>query len=159
MAARKLELFVDPEKPIVIMKRVFDAPRRLVFEAKTKPEYLKRWYGPHGYTVVSCEMDARVGGAYRIVQRDPGGNEWGFRGVIREITPPSRLSCTWIFEMFPDKETVLTDVFDEQGGKTTMTTTHEFPSFEDREGYLKSGAEAGANASMERLDALLASLL
>jgi uncharacterized protein YndB with AHSA1/START domain len=158
MATNKTTFTVDPEKPIVVMTRAFDAPRHLVFDAKTKPELLRRWYGPHGHAVVTCEIDLRVGGAYRIVNRDPQGNEWGFRGVYREVVRPERLSCTWIFEPMPDKETVVTDVFVEHAGKTTVTTTQEFPTLADRDGYLASGAEAGANESLERLDEVLRSM-
>ena len=86
----KIEFIVDQDRPAVTMKRRFDAPRRLVFEAMTRPEHVKRWYGLHGTTVPVCEIDLRPGGAYRIVNRDPQGNEYGFKGVYREIDPPAR---------------------------------------------------------------------
>jgi uncharacterized protein YndB with AHSA1/START domain len=137
------------------MTRVFDAPRRLVFEALTNPEHVRRWYGPHGFTVVSCVADLRPGGAYRIVQRAPDGAEFGFRGVYREIVPPSRLVYTWIFELLPDKEALVTSTLDERDGKTTLRSTTRFPSVADRDGYLATGASEGASQSMDRLAEVL----
>jgi uncharacterized protein YndB with AHSA1/START domain len=158
MAARKTEFVINPKKPTVVMKRVFDAPRSLVWEAMTRPEYLTRWYGPHGFEVTLCEMDARPGGAYRIVQRAPDGSEFGFRGVHREVVPPSRIVYTWIFEPMPDKVAVVTATFEEQDAKTTLTSTIEFQSLEDRDGYLSTGATAGGEMSMNRLEEVIAGL-
>lgn len=158
MAGRRTDFVTEPGKPTVVMTRVFDAPRRLVFEAMTRPEHVKRWYGPHGYTVVSCEIDLRPGGAYRIVNRDAEGNEFGFRGVYREVVPPSRLVFTWAFEMMPDKEALVTETLDERDGKTTLTSTTIFQSVEDRDGYLSTGATKGATQSMDRLAEVIRSL-
>lgn len=151
MAGRKTEFVTSPGEPTVVMTRVFDAPRRLVFEAMTRPEHVKRWYGPHGYTVVSCEIDLRVGGAYRIVNRGPDGNEYGFRGVYREVVTPARLVFTWAFELMPDKEALVTETLEERGGRTTLTSTTLFQSVEDRDGYLATGASEGASQTMDRL--------
>lgn len=143
----------------VIMTRAFDAPRRMVFDAMTKPEYIKRWYGPHGFVVSLCESDLRVGGAYRIVQRAPDGSEIGFRGVHRELAPPERRVYTWIFELMPDKEAIVTETFDEQGGKTIFTARLLFQSKADRDGYLSTGAAEGASQSMGRIDELLKTIV
>lgn len=158
MAGRKTSFVAEPGKPIVVMTRVFDAPRRLVFEAMTRPEHVKRWYGPHGYTVVSCEIDLRPGGAFRIVNRDPDGNEYGFRGVYREVVPPARLVFTWAFELMPDKEALVTETLEEHGGTTTLTSTTHFQSVEDRDGYLETGANEGASQTMDRLAEILRTL-
>ncbi len=158
MAAEKTNFVMDPAKPTVVMTRTFNAPRRLVFEAMTKCEYIARWYGPHGFTVASCEIDLRPGGAYRIVNRAPDGNEYGFRGVYREIVPSARLVYTWIFELMPDKETLVTDILEERDGKTTYTSTTLFPTVEDRDGFLQSGANEGAAQTMDRLAEVLASM-
>src|SRR6185503_2480864 len=72
----------------IVMTRVFDAPRRLVFEAFSKPGLLKRWFGPRGWTLPVCEVDLRVGGGFRFVLRGPDGKQMGMRGVYREIAPP-----------------------------------------------------------------------
>ena len=74
----------------IVLTRVFNAPRRLVFDAFTKPELLKRWFGPRGWSLVVCEVDLRVGGTFRFVLRSPDGKEMGIRGVYREIVAPER---------------------------------------------------------------------
>src|SRR5947199_8947203 len=84
----------------IVLTRVFDAPRRLVFDALTKPELVRRWLlGPPGWSMVVCEIDLKVGGAYRYVWRhDRDGSEFGMRGVYREIVPPERLVNTESFD-------------------------------------------------------------
>jgi uncharacterized protein YndB with AHSA1/START domain len=158
MAARKTEFTVDREGLKVVMKRIFDAPRRLVFEAMTKPELVARWYGPRGIDVASCEIDLRPGGAYRIVHRTPDGNQYGFKGVYREIVPPSRLVYTWIFEPMPDKESVVTDVFEEKDGVTTYTSTTAVSTLADLDGFVQSGATEGGAESMDRLEEVIRTL-
>ena len=103
-------------------------------------------------------MDTRPGGAYRIVQRAPDGSEFGFRGVNREVVPPSRIVYTWIFEPMPDKVAIVTSLLDEKDGQTTLSSTIEFQTMEDRDGYLSTGAQAGAEMSMNRLEEVIASL-
>src|ERR687898_1713444 len=101
-----------PSDREIQMTRVFDAPRHLVFEAMSKPEHIKRWWGclGEGYSVPVCEVDLRPGGAWRFVNRHPKG-EAAFRGEYREIAPPSRLVFTEIFDPFPDSESVVTAHF------------------------------------------------
>jgi uncharacterized protein YndB with AHSA1/START domain len=158
MAADKLEYTIDKDRPSVTIKRVFPYPRKLVFEAMTKPEYVKRWYGMHGTSVPFCEIDLRPGGAYRIVNRAPDGTEYAFKGVYREVDPPARLVYTWIFEPMPDKSSLVTDLFDERDGKTTLTSTTLFETFEDRDAFVKNGAIEGGAQTYDRLEALLATL-
>src|SRR5689334_828480 len=107
-----------PSEQEIRMTRLFDAPRSLVFEVLTRPEHIKRWWGQlgEGYSVPVCEMDARVGGAWRFVNRHPKG-EAVFYGEIREITPPSRLVFTEIFAEYPDTVSVVTTVLTEEGQK------------------------------------------
>src|SRR5579864_2356746 len=111
------------------MTRLFDAPRRLVFEAMTKPEHVKRWWGRlgEGYSVPVCEIDLRPGGAWRFVNRHPKG-EAAFHGEYREIEPPSRVVFTEIFEQFPDTVSVVTAELTEEGGKTRLVVTVQYPS-------------------------------
>jgi uncharacterized protein YndB with AHSA1/START domain len=158
MAAEETRFAVDPAKPTVVMTRVFDAPRRLVFEAMTKPKYVARWYGRRGFAVTFCEIDLRPGGAYRIAHRAPDGNEYGFRGVYREVEPPTRLAYTWIFEPIPDKVALVTEIFDEGDGKTTLKSTMLFQTMEDRDGYLQTGANEAAAETMDRLAEVLGSM-
>ncbi|WP_438022867.1 SRPBCC family protein [Sorangium sp. So ce233] len=148
-----------PSEQEVRMTRVFNAPRQLVFDAMTKPEHVKRWWGclSEGYSVPVCEIDLRPGGAWRFVNRHPGG-EFAFYGEYREISPPSRLVFTEIFEQYPDTVTVVTSVFTEENGKTRMTVTVRYPSLEVRDIVLSTGMAEGAGISYDRLEDLLAEL-
>src|SRR5262245_42135104 len=110
-----------PSDREIVITRVFDAPRKLVFDAVIKPEHVARWWGPRYLTIVSCEMDFRPGGAWRFVHRAPDGNDYGFRGVYREIKPPERIVQTFEFEGMPGHVSVETMILEEQDGKTKMT--------------------------------------
>jgi uncharacterized protein YndB with AHSA1/START domain len=141
------------------LTRLFDAPRYLVFEAMTRPQHIKRWWGclGEGYSVPVCEVDLRVGGAWRFVNRHPKG-EAVFYGEYREIMPPSRLVFTEIFEPFPDSVSVVTTEFTEESGKTRMTATVRYPSQEVRDMVLGTGMARGAGISYDRLEDLVAEL-
>ena len=102
----------------IVLTRVFDAPRDLVYDAFTKPELLKRWFGPRGFSLTVCEVDLRVGGDWRFVLRGPDGKEMGMRGVYRELAPPERSVHTESYDDYPG-ESLVTAVFTEQAGKTT----------------------------------------
>jgi uncharacterized protein YndB with AHSA1/START domain len=143
----------------IAMTRVFDAPRHLVFRALTTPELVPKWLlGPPGWTMPVCEMDLRVGGAYRFLWRGADGAEMGTRGVFREIAPPERFVATEQFDKpwYPG-EALVTYLLVEQGGKTTLTLTVLYASREARDGVLKSGMERGVAMSYDRLAELLAS--
>jgi uncharacterized protein YndB with AHSA1/START domain len=149
-----------PTEREVVMTRVFDAPRALVFEAFTKPALLKRWLlGPPGWSMPVCEIDLRVGGAYRYVWRhDRDGTTMGMGGVYREIVAPERIVSTEKFdEAWYPGEAVGTLVLVEQGGRTTVTQTVVYESRAARDGVVKSGMERGVAASYDRLADLLAS--
>src|SRR3954469_884613 len=141
----------------VVLTRVFDAPRTLVFEAFTRPELLKRWYGPHGWSLVVCEVDLKVGGGFRFVLRGPDGKNMGMRGVYREIVPPERSVHMESFDDYPG-ESQVTTVLVEQGGSTTLTATVLYPSQEIRDAVIKSGMEHGAAESYDKLAECLASI-
>jgi uncharacterized protein YndB with AHSA1/START domain len=138
----------------IVMTRVFDAPRHLVFDAFSKPELLKRWFGPRGWSLVVCEVDLRVGGGFRFVLRGPDGKDMGMRGVYREIVPPERSVHMESFDDYPG-ESQVTAVFVEEGGKTTLTTTVLYPSKEVRDAVIQSGMEHGAAESYDKLAELL----
>src|SRR5882724_8416738 len=114
-----------PSDRELAMTRVFDAPRRLVFDALTKPELVKRWLlGPPGWTMPVCEIDLKVGGAYRYVWRNTKGKEMGMGGVYREIVPQERLVCTELFdEAWYPGESLTTTTLVERAGRTTLTST------------------------------------
>jgi len=144
----------------IVMTRVFDAPRRLVFDAMTKPELLKRWFfGPPGWSLEVCEVDLRVGGGYRHVWRGRGGTEMGMRGVYREVVPPERIVQTEAFdESWYPGEAVGTLVLVERDGKTTLTMTVLYDSREIRDAVLKTPMERGVAMGYDRLAELLATL-
>jgi len=143
------------------MTRVLDAPRRLVFDCLTKPELLMRWgLGPRQWKLVVCEVDLRVGGAWRYVMRNTKGTEMGMGGVFREIVAPERIVQTEVFDnpWYPG-EALNTTTFTEEHGKTTLTITMLYNSREIRDGVLKSGMESGVTEAYNRLAELLPELL
>jgi uncharacterized protein YndB with AHSA1/START domain len=144
-----------PSDREIVITRVFDAPRRLVFEAISKPEHVTHWWGPRSMAMVSCEMDFRPGGAWRFVKRGPDGNDYGFRGVYREIEPPERIVQTFEFELMPGHVSVETATLEEQDGKTKLTVRCLYQSVEDRDGHYNSGMETGMKESHDRLAELL----
>jgi uncharacterized protein YndB with AHSA1/START domain len=140
----------------IVMTRVLDAPRDLVFEAHSSCEHLSHWWGPRKYEFASCEVDFRPGGAWRIVHRGPEGEgDQGFHGEFREIVRPERIVWTFEWEGMPGHVSTDTLTFEERDGKTTITATSLFDSVEDRDGMLQSGMEAGAAETYDRLDEYL----
>jgi uncharacterized protein YndB with AHSA1/START domain len=141
----------------IVMTRDLDAPRDLVFDAFTKPELVKRWLGAiEGWTWAVCEIDLRVGGAYRYVWRGPGGAEMGMGGVYRQIVRPERVVSTEKFDQpwYPG-EAVGTLVLTEKDGKTTVTHTIVYETTEARDAVLKSPMEQGVAAGYDQLDKVL----
>lgn len=142
----------------IVMTRVFDVPCDLVYEAFTKPELVKQWLlGPPGWSMPVCEIDLRVGGAYRYLWRHANGQEMGMGGVFREIVPSERIVATEKFDdaWYPG-EALVTTSFTDAGGKTTLTTTVQYQSREARDAVLKTPMEQGVAASYNRLAELLA---
>jgi len=141
----------------IVITRMFDAPRDLVFEAHTSCEHLTKWWGPRRYEVADCDVDFRPGGAWRMVHRAEG-EEHEFRGEYREIVRPERI--TWTFEWMgmPGHVSVDTIVFEDQDGKTLVTTTSVFDTVQDRDGMLQSGMESGLAETWSRLDEYLETL-
>lgn len=155
--AGNLKITARGEREIV-MTRVFDAPRRLVFEAFTRPELLKRWLGVFGgWSLAVCEIDLRAGGRYRWVWRNVDGSEMGVSGVYREVVPGERIVTTERFDQpwYPG-EAVGTVVLTEEAGKTTLTQTLLYESREARDGVLKSPMEYGLAQGYNVLDQVLA---
>jgi uncharacterized protein YndB with AHSA1/START domain len=145
-----------PSEQEVRMTRLFNAPRELVFEVMSKPEHVKQWWGQlgEGYSVPVCEIDLRVGGKWRFVNRHPQG-EVCFYGEYREISPPGRIVFTEIFEQYPDVVSVVTTELTQEGKKTRMTATVKYPSQEVRDLVLGTGMEHGAGISYDRLEDLV----
>jgi uncharacterized protein YndB with AHSA1/START domain len=153
----KMNLIAEPGKQEIIMTRLFDAPRELVFKAYTDPNLIPQWWGPKGLTTTVDKMDVSEGGVWRFVQRDAEGNEYAFHGVYHSIVSPERLVYTFEFEGMPGHVLLATVTFEElDDGKTKLTDRSVFQSVEDRDGMLKSGMEEGAAESMDRFAELLA---
>jgi uncharacterized protein YndB with AHSA1/START domain len=143
-----------PSDREITVTRIFNAPRRLVFDAWTKPQLVKRWLlGPPGWSMPVCEIDLRIGGTYRFEWRNGDGREFGMGGIYSEVKAPKHYVAT---EKFNEDEAVVTNVFTEQGGKTMSTHTMLFATKEARDSALNSGMTKGMEASYVRLDAILA---
>jgi uncharacterized protein YndB with AHSA1/START domain len=151
-----LKLTIPTDREIVLT-RVFDAPRALVFDAFTKPEILRQWFGPRGWSLVVADVDLNVGGTFRFMLRGPDGNDLGMRGIWREIVAPERSVHMESFDDYPG-ESQVTTVLTEQQEKTKLTATILYPSKEIRDAVLSSGMEHGAAESYDKLAELLASL-
>jgi uncharacterized protein YndB with AHSA1/START domain len=154
--SKKTKLIAEPGKQEIIVTRTFDAPRALVFKAYTDPKLIPQWWGPRRYTTKVEMMEVRPGGRWRFVQGDASGNEFGFHGVFHELSAPQRIVQTFEYEGTPGHVLLETATFEEQDGKTILTSQSVFQSVADRDGMLNSGMEGGEDESMERLDELLA---
>ena len=148
-----------PSEREIVLTRLFDAPPHLVFDAMTKPEHVKRWWGilGPGYSVPVCEIDLRPGGAWRHVGKGPRG-EVEFYGVYREIVRPERLVFTEIFAQFPDVESVVTTLLREEQGKTRLHMTYVYPSQDVRDMVIGSGMSEGAAITYDRLEEVMREL-
>ncbi len=150
----------------LVITRIFDAPRELVFKAWTEPEHLMRWWGPKAFTSPVCKIDLRVGGKYLFCMRSPDGKDYYSTGVYQKIDPPNEIVCTDSFadengkvvpasyygmgEDFP-LELQVTVTFEDYQGKTKMTLKHVgFPPGDNQM------AEAGWNESFDKLAEILA---
>ena len=129
----------------LVITRVFDAPRGLVFKMWTQPEHLMQWWGPRGYTTPTCEMDVRPGGALRLCMRPSDGNDLWVSGEFREVVEPERLVFTATNEV-DHVETVITVTFADQGGRTLLTMHQTFVKAE-----ISRGAKEGWTSSLDRL--------
>lgn len=158
MTQNQMKITTPTEREIEIT-REFDAPRRLVFEALTRPERMARWLnGPPGWETTACEVDLRPGGAFRHAWRGPDGVEMAMHGVFREVVAPERIVRTETFEFgcsAQGGEQIGTAVLTEQRGRTTLVITLLYPSKEVRDAALASGMEHGMSAGYARLDELL----
>ena len=144
-----------PSDREVVITRVVDAPRRLVFEAWTKPEHVPHWLtGPEGWTMPVCEIDLRVGGTWRFLLRGPDGAEMQLTGVYKEITPPSKLVST-SSSGAPWPDTLDTLTLSEENGRTTITQSILYPSKAARDAALETGMKEGMAIGLDRLERYL----
>ena len=141
-----------PSDRQIVVTRLFDAPRPLVFEAWTKAEHVARWWDPSGVPLAVCEIDLRPGGAFRWVNRAPDGGEGhSFAGIYREIDPPGKL----VFTSPDSRDRGATLVFTEEGRKTKLTITMECATRQERDAMLQMRVDAGTAQTLENLAAYL----
>ena len=156
--ARNSETFVATtvSETEISMTRLFDAPCELVFEAMSKPEHIREWWGRlgEGYSVPVCEVDFRIEGKWRFVNRHPRG-EAAFHGEYLEIDAPGRIVFTEIYEAFPDTVSVVTSELIDEDGKTRFKAVVRYPSPLVRDQVITSGMARGAGISYDRLEDLL----
>ncbi|HVU02513.1 MAG TPA: SRPBCC family protein [Polyangiaceae bacterium] len=147
-----------PSDREVALVREFDAPRRLVWAAYTKPELMKRWAGgPPGHTLRLCQIDLRVGGRWRWEVEAPDGSVMGLGGRYLEIVPEERLVSTDEFDQpWYEGDATSTITFEEHGDRTTLTMLLRYASRQVRDFVLKTPMETGVNAGFDRLAELVA---
>jgi uncharacterized protein YndB with AHSA1/START domain len=144
-----------PSEREIVMVRAFDAPAELVFDALTQPELLRRWYAPTEWSLTRCEIDLRVGGAWRFELRRPDGRVVVQLGVYREISPPRRLVNTESWEDWDPGACLVTTELSERAGVTTLTSTILFPTSEARDIVLNGGLKDNAADNYDKLAAFL----
>lgn len=149
------EFIAEPGKQEIIVRRTFNAPRDLVFKTYLDPNLRAEWWGPRNLTTNVEMIEARPGGRWRIVQRDPDGNEFAFHGVYHDIVPPERLIETFEWEGMPGHVNFNTATLEEIDGKTRVTNHIVFQSVEDRDGMVGSGMHEGMVEGFERFEELL----
>ena len=152
----KATVITTPSDQEIVSERVFAAPRDRVFSAYTDPHQIPQWWGPRRMTTIVHEMDVRPGGAWRFVSHDPDGQEYDFRGVYREVTPPERLVQTFGWEGMSGETIVETVTFEDLGENTKVTIRSVFHTLQERDEMVAYGMEHGLRESHERLDELLA---
>jgi uncharacterized protein YndB with AHSA1/START domain len=153
-----VEIIAAPGKQEIVFKRVFDAPRELVFKAFTDPQLLPKWLGSRKLTMTVSESDPKQGGVWRFVHRAPDGTEFAFRGVYHEAAAPERIVRTFEFGGAPGRVSLETATFDELNGKTTLQGKSVYQTVEDRDGHMAAGMKEGLSESMDRLADLLRDL-
>lgn len=147
---------IEPGKQELVITRIVDAPRDVVFEAITDPALIPQWWGPKRFATTVDKMDVRPGGVWRFVQKDPAGNTYAFKGAYHDVLVPERLVYTFEFEGMPGRvmlESVSLE--DMGGGKTKMIDKVIYQSVDDRDGMLREGMKEGAMETMDRFAELV----
>jgi len=147
-----------PTDTQILITREFDAPRHLVYKARTTPELIKRWWSGDRGEVTIAEVDLRVGGTWRFVMIANGGFEVAFHGEYKEIVTNERIVSTEVFEAVPEGEAVATDALTEENGRTTLTILVQHTSQAFRDAHIDSGMEGGMQEAMDHLEKVAASL-
>jgi uncharacterized protein YndB with AHSA1/START domain len=152
------QITVEPGTPYIEITREFDAPRELVFRAYTEPDLLVQWLGPRNLEMTIDYFEARDGGRWRYIHRDPDGAEYAFHGVFHGTPSVDGIVQTFEYEGAPGHVSLEKATFEDRAGKTLVRQRAVYQSVEDRDAMVESGMEEGLTESLERLDELLASL-
>jgi uncharacterized protein YndB with AHSA1/START domain len=152
------EFIIEPGRQDIVIARVFDAPREVVFKAITDPALVPSWWGPRRYTTKVDRMDVRPGGMWRFVNGDDAGGEYGFHGVYHDVVAPERIVQTFEFEGAPGHVALETLTLEEVDGKTRYVAQSVHQSVEARDAMVRSGMEGGARETLERLAEVVAGL-
>lgn len=152
------EFIIEPGRQDIVVTRVFDAPRDVVFKAMTDPSVIPNWWGPRRYKTVVDRCDVRPGGQWRFLNVDDEGNEYGFHGVFHDVTP-ERVTQTFEFEGAPGHVALESMTLEEIDGKTKFVAQAVHQSVEARDAMVQSGMEEGARETYDRLDEVIQSLL
>jgi uncharacterized protein YndB with AHSA1/START domain len=152
------EIIAKPGEPVIEMRRFVKAPPELVYQVLTEGEFLRRWWGPRRLVTTVCEVDLRVGGAWRIVHRAPDGAEFAFHGEFLELDPPHRRVSTWVYE--GEVEAAATEAFELNAvdGGTLLRSRVVHDSVANRDMHLANGMEDGLRESYSRMDEVLAEM-
>lgn len=153
--ATRKAVVTTPTDLEILSERIFDAPRERVFAAWTDAELIPKWWGLRSTETIVDQLDLRVGGAWRFVERMEDGTEIGFRGSYREVVPPERLVYSFEWEGMPGHVSVDILTFEDLDGRTKLTARTLFHTVEDRDGMIESGMEKGMNETFDQLDELL----
>lgn len=154
----EIEVIIEPGRQDIVTRRVFDAPREVVFRGFTDPELIPQWWGPRRYDTIVDRADVRSGGGWRYLNRDAEA-EYAFHGVYHDVTAPERVVQTFEFEGVPGHVALETALFEElPDGRTQYTGVSVFQSVEDRDGMAATDMEEGMRESYNRLDQLLEKL-
>jgi uncharacterized protein YndB with AHSA1/START domain len=153
------EFIIEPDRQDIVITRVFDAPRDVVFKAFTDPNLIPNWWGPRRYETIVDRAEVRPAGSWRFLNRDADGNEYGFKGVYHDVVAPERVVQTFEFEGAPGHVALETATFEDVDGKTKCVAQSVFQSVEDRDAMVKSGMEEGARETWDRLGEVIQRLL
>src|SRR5688500_2612665 len=153
----------DAAEPVAdreyVITRTFNAPARLLFEAYSKCEHIRKWFGPVGWPITLCEMDFRVGGSFRFAMTGASGKQnTPFGGSYHEIVPNRRIVFDNGFEAAGAERMIMTVTFDERGGKTKLTIHTLFGSIAMKNHHLGLGFEIGTNSGLDQLETLVATM-
>ena len=156
MTVGKTSIVAEPGRQEVVVTRLFDVPREKLFQAMNDPQLIPQWWGPADLTTTVERYDAKAKGSWRFIQQDAAGEKYGFHGVFHAFEAPERMVMTFEYEGVPGHVSMQTITLEDVDGKTLLREHTVFQSVEDRDGMVQTGMEVGINASMQRLDAMLA---